>query len=473
MADVVFANVPLLKTCINGLCPSLTFLQLGTWLQAHGHSVVVQDLSAERDLEGEDMGAVLAEIAARIVAERPRVLALSCKVPADGRFTRDLARLVKAQLPDLAVVVGGIWATPCHAALLEAVPEIDVVALGEGELALTAVADRVRRGLPPGGDDVPGAAFRDGSRVRVTPAAPPVPPEAHPTLDLGLMSHPDRYTVFPYLTSTGCPYGCSFCVEHVVFPRYVERPLSRIRQDLERLDRLGRDWFLWLSDPLFGADASRLEGICEILKETRFEFLVESRVDVLRPEQVPLVWEAGCELIYFGLESASLATLTRLGKLRGARAHARYLDRARALMEACTAADVTPVFGVIVPAPGDTPADVAATIDFLAELAEIARRTARTTGTDPGYHLYAFPYRFIRGAAAFDTMPELAARGVTWSTDPGDVFRDVVIEDASPELSAAEAAKAARRVRDLVHTTPTGLERLRRSFPPQPLGGLG
>jgi len=473
MADVVFANVPLLQTCINGLCPSLTFLQLGTWLSAQGHSVVVQDLSVERDLEGCDLGEITGEIATRIVAETPAVLGLSCKVPADGRFTKDLVRRVREHLPDLTIVLGGIWPTPCHRGVLEHIPEVDGVALGEGERALAAVCNRLRRGLAPFGDDVPGAAFREGGGIRVTPAAPPLRPEEHPPLDLTLMPRPDRYTVFPYLTSTGCPYDCGFCVEHVIFPRYVERPLPRIREDLGRLDALGRDWFLWLSDPLFGADARRLEAICEVLKASRFEFLVESRVDVLRPEQLPTVWEAGCELIYFGLESASYATLRRLGKVRSERAHRRYLERARQLMAACTEADVTPVFGVIVPAPGDTRDDVRQTVDFMRELAEVAAHTARATGSDPGYHFYAFPYRFIRGAADFERLGSLASQGVTWSHDPDDVFCDLVIGDASPEVDAAFAAAAQRRIRELVHTTPTGLERLRRSFPPQPLGGLG
>jgi len=473
LTDVLFANVPLLKTCINGLCPSLTFLQLGTWLESQGYSVVLQDLSAERDLDGEDMDAVVAEIARQIVAERPRVLGLSTKVPADGRFTRDVTRLVKAELPDVAIVIGGIWATPCYAEILETIPEVDVVVLGEGERAMAAITERVLRGLPAGGEDVPGAAFRGAAGIRVTPSAPPLTPEEHPPLDLGLMPCPDRYTVFPYLTSTGCPYGCTFCVEHVIFPRYVEKPLPRIREDLERLDAFGRDYFLWLSDPLFGADAARLEGICEILKDTSFEFLVESRVDVLRPEQLPLVWEAGCELIYFGLESASFSTLRRLGKLRTEQAHVRYLEQARALMAACTEADVTPVFGVIVPAPGDTPDDVEQTVDFMIELAEIARTTARATGSDPGFHFYAFPYRFIRGAAAFEGLAALAESGGTWQNDPDDVLQDISIVDASSEVTAAVAFEAARKIRELVHTTPTGLERLRRSFPPQPLGGLG
>lgn len=473
MTDVLFTNVPLLRTCVGGLCPSLTFLQLGTWLKARGHSVALHDVATERDLAGASMTDVIEAIVARVVRDPPAVLGLSCKVPADGRFARDIARRVKATRPDVTILVGGIWATPCHREILEQFPDVDGVALGMGERAMEALCDRIRRGHGPFGADVPGVAFREGSRIVVTAGAPPVAPDEHPPLDLSLLPDADAYTVFPYLTSRGCPYGCHFCSERVIHPDYEETQMARVRRDVAHLDSFGKDWYLWMSDPLFGADAARLEGLCDALAGTRFRFLVESRVDVLRPEHVGRLWSAGCELIYFGLEAASFGTLRRIGKLRTPAAHARYLERARALMAACIAADITPVFGVMSPVPGDTPDDLRQTLDFLTELADIARRTTAKTGADPGFHFYAFDYRFIRGTPAFAELPTLATAGTTWINDPDDILQDVVIREASPTVARAQSLELQRAVRALVHTTPTGWERLQRSFPPQPLGGLG
>ena len=67
----------------------------------------------------------------------------------------------------------------------------------------------------------------------------------------------------------------------------------------------------------------------------------------------------------------------------------------------------------------------------------------------------------------------MAARGATWQQDPDDIFRDVAIHDASPEVTRAVAEEFHRKISGLVHSTPLGWERLQRSFPPQPLGGLG
>lgn len=473
MTDVLFATVPLLRTCVGGLCPSLTFLQLGTWLEAAGFDVAIHDVAVERSLAGASMDEVTEHIVNRVVETSPRVLGLSCKVPADGRFSRDLARRVKARMPDITIVVGGIWPTPCHREILERIPDIDGVVLGEGERAIEAVCNRLRRGESAFGRDVPGTAFREGSEIVVTEAAPPVCADAHPPLNMDLLPDPDAYTVFPYLTSRGCPFKCTFCSELVIHPAYRETPLDRVRDDLARLDAFGRDWHLWLSDPLFGASRERLDVVCEALAETRFRFLMESRVDVLRPEDVPRLWEAGCELIYFGFESASFDTLRRVGKLRTQAAHTRYLARARQLMEACVAYDITPIFGVMNPAPGDRLVDLRETAAFLDELADIGHRTAVATGTDPGFHMYAFDYRFIRGTTDFARLPDLEAAGTRWLHDPDDIFRDVVVTDSSPEVPREAALEFQRIIRGMVHTTPTGWDRLQRSFPPQPLGGLG
>lgn len=474
MADVLFSNVPLLRTCIGGLCPSLTFLQLGSWLQAAGHRAALHDVAVQHDLAGRSVEEMLEAVADHIVQANPAVVGLSAKVPADGRYIAALAPRIKARRPDTTIVVGGIWASPSYQPILERVPTIDAVALGEGELGLTALCDRIEKGLDPFDAQVPGMAFRaaDGRVVSNPRLAAPCA-EAHPPLDLGLLPSPEKYTVFPYLTSKGCPYDCSFCAERIIFPDHVDTSVARLEADLTRLDAFGHDYFLWLSDPLFGANRGRLEQIAALLGRSRFHFLMESRVDVLRPEALPLLWESGCDLIYFGLESGSWETLRRVGKIRNRKAYERYVQQARVLMAACIEADITPVFGVLNPIPGDTADDLQATYELLAELADIAVKAADRAGTDPGYHFYGFNYRFIRGTRDWERLESLARLGATWKQAPEDIFHDVVIHDASPTLDRRAALEFQQRIAGLVHTTPKGWERLQRSFPPQPLGGLG
>ncbi len=474
MAHILFSNVPLLKTCIGGLCPSLSFLQLGGFLQARGHQVSIHDVAVELDTQMESLERILEHMIARIQEERPQILGLSTKVPADGRFTRDLLQALRPQMPDLLVLVGGIWATPVHEELLRAVPEIDAVARGEGEPGLLALCERLNAGLNPLSPEVPGISYRGAEgEIIATPMQSAPSPEEHPSLALELMPSPDSYTIFPFLTSKGCPYDCNFCSEKVIFPIHVDTSLEKLKRDLQLLEDFGRDYYLWLSDPLFGANARRVEALCDLLSETRFHFLLESRVDVLRAEQLPRLWEAGCELIYYGLESASYSSLRRLNKLRSPKAFEHYLERARAQIQGCMRSDITPIFGILNPIPGDSEQDLEQTLSFLEEISTIGLRAAHESGVDPGFHFYSFQYRFIRGSSDANNLEGMAALGATWRQDPQDIFTDLLLHDASPSISAGRAAEFHRQVSRLVHSTPTGLERIRRSFPSQPKGGLG
>ncbi|MBU0552178.1 cobalamin-dependent protein [Myxococcota bacterium] len=474
MARVCFSNVPLLKTCIGGLCPSLTFIQLGGYLQAHGHEVIIHDVAVELDTQAHTMDEILDHMVRRIVEIAPDILGLSAKVPADGRFTRDLIARLRPTLPGLVIIAGGIWATPADVPLLEAIEGLDAVVRGEGERGVLAIADRIDAGEVPIGPEVPGISYRDeAGQISQTPSAPPPRPEALPPLALDLMPSPDSYTIFPFLTSKGCPFDCTFCSEKVIFPQHIETPLARLEADLKRLDDFGRDYYLWLSDPLFGLDAQRTEAICALLGRSRFDFLLESRVDVLRPQQLPLLSEAGCEVIYFGLESASFETLKRLNKVRTRAAFERYLDMARAQIVGCMEADITPIFGVLNPVPGDTLEDLRLTYAFLKELEALAIDACHRSGEDPGFHFYSFQYRFIRGSDDFNQLDEMAARGATWLQDPSDAFRDIVLHDASPEIPFEVAMDFHKKVSALVRSTPIGFARMRRSFPSQPKGGLG
>ena len=74
MTNVMFANIPLLRTCIGGLCPSLTFLQLGSYLQSRGHSASILDLAVEQAGCGATLDDAIARITDRVVAATPAVL---------------------------------------------------------------------------------------------------------------------------------------------------------------------------------------------------------------------------------------------------------------------------------------------------------------------------------------------------------------------------------------------------------------
>ena len=456
--DVLLVSTPLQAgTLPGGVCPSLSNLTLGTALRARGISVEVLDPSV--DLEGGEPSAVLSATADAVLKRRPGIVGVSCLSPVEGRFGAALARAIKARDPARPVVLGGIWATARPAELLARCPEIDGVVVGPGESAAAVLAEH---GLSRP-RDVPGLVWRDGAEIARNPPSTGCGLSA--PLDLSLLSHPERYDIFCWLTSRGCPYDCAFCTERLGSPTYTADAPAKVADDLAAMQRFDGRWYLWICDALFGASRPRLAKICESLAGTGFEFLAESRVDVLHPDDIPKLREAGCNLIYFGLESGSRRSLLELNKFDGRPArYQRYVEGARALVEACLRNGILPVMGVLNPVPGDSAADLQLTLALLEELAGIARRLGPAANElAPCFH--AFPLRLDPGAPYERREAELLLSGVSWSQPPDPLFGDRYLRRASATIGPDEGEKFRARVRALNPPSPEVRRRLLRSFP--------
>ncbi len=459
--DLLLLSTPLATRALpGGVCPSLSNVTLGTSLRAHGASVDVLDPSV--DLEGGvdgDPGGLIGRIADAALARRPRAIGASCLSPIEGRFGVALARAVAARSPNVPVVLGGIWASASAADLLARCPELAGVVTGPGERAALAIAGG---GLADRAS-VPGLVWRDGAALRRNTADLTIEPPR--PVDLSLLAHPERYDIFCWLTSRGCPYHCAFCSERVTSPTFSLDPLDKVRVDVAALADRSSPWYVWLCDPLFGAQRARLGEICDALAPTPIQFLAESRVDVLHPEDVPQLARAGCTLMYFGLEAVARRSLCELDKIDDRPAlHRRYLEGARAVVEACLRHDILPVLGVLQPVPGDGPEELDEALAFLTELAALGPRLgAASHGLGPCFH--AFPLRLDRGAPYEAQLDRLAGAGVTWSPTDDPLFDDRYLVAASPRVDAATGERFRDAVRALNPDSDLVRDRLWRSFP--------
>lgn len=457
---VLLVGTPLQAGALpGGVCPSLANLTLGTALRARGLSVEVLDPTVDLDAEHLDAKMVLAATADAVLAARPGLVGISALSPTEGRFGAVLARALKQRAPDLPIVVGGVWAMATPQKLLERCPEIDGVVVGPGEEGAAMLA---QQGLARPAD-VPGLVWRrNGELVRNPPSTHIVPTAP---LDMTLMRHPEAYDIFCWLTSRGCPYHCAFCTERLGSPNFTADPIAKVACDVEAFKRFGRRWYLWVCDALFGVSRPRLAAICAALEGSGLEFLAESRVDVLHPDDLPRLRAAGCNMIYFGLEAASQRSLVELDKIDGRpQRHARYVEGAKALTEACLRNNVLPVFGVLNPVPGDTADDLAQSLALVRDLAGIAKRLGKAAnGIAPCFH--AFPLRFDAGAPYERREPELRAAGVRWSEPPDPLFGDRYLTRASAMIGPEEGETLRAEVRAMNPSSPDVRRRLLGSFP--------
>lgn len=250
--------------------------------------------------------------------------AMSCEAPLLHR----VAAVVRRVRPGAWVVVGGAHATAAPAAVIRD-PNVDVVVRGEAEetvVELVATLDRPARLA-----DVAGLTLRDPDGApRHTPDRPPIldldrsPGPAWDLVDLrayggipnwnGIRKAPFHA---PVVSSRGCPYRCVFC--HHFFGRTVRfRSPESVLAELRMLhDRYGVREFHFVDD-VFNVDAARAGRICDGIlasgMKVALAFPNGLRADLLTPELVRKLEQAGTYKIHFGFETSSPRLQREIGK---------------------------------------------------------------------------------------------------------------------------------------------------------------
>jgi radical SAM superfamily enzyme YgiQ (UPF0313 family) len=235
----------------------------------------------------------------------------------------DIAQIVKEIDEGVPVVVGGP-----HPSVLPTYPLsydcFDISVYGEGEKTAVELWDRIENGESY--SDVRGIAFKEKDKVIVTPRREfieSLDELPFPARHLFPMDKYDEETHLPVLptysiiSSRGCPYSCTFCSNNVVFGRmYRCRTARSVVDEVEVLVKKYNANGIYFRDDLFTGSKERVIDICsEIMKRSlSIEWECESRVDTVDEEMVEVMKEAGCRLIWFGVESSRQEILDLLNK---------------------------------------------------------------------------------------------------------------------------------------------------------------
>jgi radical SAM superfamily enzyme YgiQ (UPF0313 family) len=281
------------------------------------------------------------ELFALIAAWRPGLIAFSCLTQQYraglelARWLRVAAREAQLELP--ALIVGGVHPTMVPSEVM-ADGAWDHVGVGECEDALVELVRRMERGETP--DDVPNfLSWKGGRRPSAADRAPAAqdlwvhnPVGAFP--DLTRLPVPDyalfdtqritdqKHGWFGLLSSRGCPYRCTYCLNHKIVDRYREelgtsttgtgffrfRPpqllVDEIRGVLERYHGIGT---LIFDDDLFTYNVEHALAVCAAYEASglRVPFVVNSHVQQLDPRVAKALARAGCRILKLGIESGS------------------------------------------------------------------------------------------------------------------------------------------------------------------------
>lgn len=297
------------------VCPNIGLAYIaGTLLQA-GYEVIFLD--AESD------GLTIEEFGEQVFHHNPDLVGFTC-------FTKDVPNLVattsylKSRFPELILVAGGNHPSALPLETMQEIIDLDFVVHGEGEIALIALLNAIKRNLDL--NLVNGISFRENNKIRITQ-----PPD--PIRDLDTLPFPNfdglnfkNYrrllrlkpnSLLPVATTRGCPFKCKYCFRlfgNITRQRSADGVMDEL---LFQSKRYGKTNILF-TDETFTLNKNRSSLLCEkILKSDlskTLRWVCGTRADLVDANLLKLMQHAGCRYLYFGIESSDEQTLDAISK---------------------------------------------------------------------------------------------------------------------------------------------------------------
>ena len=135
-----------------------------------------------------------------------------------------------------------------------------------------------------------------------------------PNGNFRLIKNWERMTVWPVLTSRGCPYDCTFCSVTEMFGRkYRTKSVERV---IEEIQAYNRDSLFFVDDH-FAVDKKRMMKFLDALESNGIDmgWTCQLRTEVTKDEElISRMSRSGCRTVYMGFESINPGSLLEMKK---------------------------------------------------------------------------------------------------------------------------------------------------------------
>lgn len=226
-----------------------------------------------------------------------------------------ICKKVKERKPDCYIILGGPHATAVATITMERWNCIDCIVLGEGEITFSELIQSL---LNKEKRIIPGTVMRTETGILVEGDKR----ELVDTLDALPFPAYDMYQPLPgeelfVEAGRGCPFKCTFCSTSPFWQRKhrVKSP-KRIVAEIEYIRMFHEVTRVHFTHDLFTTNQAWVEEVCHALikAKTNVKWTCSSRIDTISEPLIALMAKAGCNAIFFGIESGSERVLKIIDK---------------------------------------------------------------------------------------------------------------------------------------------------------------
>lgn len=294
--------------------PPYGLLSIGGPLLDAGHQV---------DLLNADLGPVRPpEILSEVRRRRPGAILIGHSGSTSAHPTvAALVAAIRAVLPDVWIIYGGVYPTYHWHEVLESCPEIDFIVRGEGEETVVRLMEVIERGF--GLDDCAGIAFRDVDGPVATANAPMIADLNANRIAWELIDFADygywggkRGVIMQF--SRGCPHLCTYCGQRGFWARWRHRDPKAFAAEIAWLVREHGVELINLADENPTSSRKRWRELLEALVAEEVDVIIIGSTragDIVRDRDILHLYKrAGVLRFLLGMENTDEATLKKIRK---------------------------------------------------------------------------------------------------------------------------------------------------------------
>lgn len=298
---------------------NLGIAYLTSYLQSEGYRA---DMLNAHDKEMDNY-AVMNWLASR---KTYKIIGVSCTSQRLYPYVRELIRMCRKQYPDTLIVTGGIFPTMEYKKIMADLPELDLVMLGEGEVAYAAIANWFINGKDRL-EEIAGIVYRTHNGIVVNDIVPVKNYDGRPfpmREKIDFNKYEEKF--LRLLGGRGCYGRCAFCStikclnELNINRGKVYRDVNDIVNEIEQLiDETGIHSFSFYDDIFY--DRSRrgiawIHAFVETIKEHKLniEFNIKMRTTDITETEIKGLSEVGLTTVFLGVESGIQRILDEMKK---------------------------------------------------------------------------------------------------------------------------------------------------------------